>query len=315
MPYPGRMDVRNLTGLDLNLLVYLEALLEERHVTRAAARLGTSQPAVSRALARLRELFDDPLLVRGGGALQLTERARALLPRVVDLLRSIQELTRAERFDPAQSGGTIRIAAPDVVSLILVPPLLRQLAARAPGIDLELVQWQPDWRQHLERGEIDLTVGFPKGNESQVYARPLLEQDWAVLLRKGHPALRKRWTPALYASLDHTLVTLTGRGGGQVDEVLATHELSRRVTLRVPYPLLAPLLVSGSDLIVTTVRWLAVHLSEGGGLVVRRPPVTMPRVRVPMVWHERAHNDPRQRWIREQLVEAAASIDPSMLRW
>ncbi len=309
------MDVRDLAGLDLNLLVYLQALLEERHVTRAAARLGTSQPAVSRALARLRELFDDPLLVRIGGTLQLTERAREVFPRIEDTLRSVRELTRAVRFEPAAASGTIRIAAPDIVAFMLVPPLLRQLASRAPGLQLELVQWQPDWRQHLERGEIDLTVGFPNGTEPNVYARPLLEMDWAVLLRKGHRALRKRWTPALYASLDHALVSLTGRGGGPLDDVLAAHHLTRRVAVRVPYPLMAPFLVAGSDLAVTTVRWLAVRLSANAGLVVRRPPFVVPRVRVPMVWHERAHNDSRQRWIRERFVEAAASINPALLCW
>lgn len=304
-----------LADLDLNLLVALEALLDERHVTRAAARLGTSQPAASRALARLREHFGDPLLVRGGGELQLTERARTLLPRLVDVLRAARELALPEAFDPREARGTIRLAAPDIVSWMLVPPLLAALDREAPRVDLEIVQWQADWRTHLERGEIDLTVGFPKGDEPQIYAKPILAQDWAVVLRRGHPALRRPWTPATFAALDHALVTLTGRGAGPVDEALATIDRTRRVRLRVPYPLLAPLLAARSELVVTTVRWLARRLADAHGLVVRRPPIALPLARVPMVWHERSLHDPRQRWFRELLAKVASEIEPSQLRW
>lgn len=305
----------DVSTLDLNLLVALEALLEERHVTRAAARLRTSQPAASRALARLRERFDDPLLVRSGAELQLTERARALLPRVVAVLQAARDLARPAAFDPREAEGVIRLAAPDIVALMLVPPLLEALDREAPGLDLEIVQWQADWRAHLERGAIDLTVGFPKGDEPQVYARPLFTQDWAVVLRRGHPALRRPWTPATFASLDHALVTLTGRGAGPIDEALASLDRARRVRVRVPYPLLAPMLAARSDLAVTTVRWLALHLAKGASLVVRRPPLALPPVRVPMVWHERALDDPRQRWFRGVVSAVAAGLDPASLRW
>jgi DNA-binding transcriptional LysR family regulator len=304
-----------LAALDLNLLVALEALLEERHVTRAARRLRTSQPAASRSLARLREHFGDALLVRSGAALQLTPRAQALLPRVVDVLRAARELTLPEAFDPSEAKGVIRVAAPDTACLMLVPPLLDALAREAPGLDLEVVQWQADWRPRLERGEIDLTVGFPVGDEPQIYARPLFAQDWAVVLRRGHPALHKRWTPALFASLDHALVSFTGRDGGQVDAALGAVGRARRVRLKVPYPLLSPLLAARTDLVVTTVRWLALHLAPGLGLVVRRPPVAMPRMHVPLLWHERSHGDPRQRWFRELLARVAGEIDAARLRW
>lgn len=119
----------------------------------------------------------------------------------------------------------------------------------------------------------------------------------------------------MLASLEHVLVTLTGRGGGPVDEALAGLGRARRVRLRVPYPLLAPLLARESDLAVTTVRWLALHLGERGGLVVRPPPVALPRVKVPRVWHERSHVDPRQRWFRGVVVDAAREIPEASLVW
>jgi len=309
------VDVRGLAQLDLNLLVHLHVLLEEQHVTRAAERLQASQPAVSRALGRLRTVFGDPLLVRSGRGLTLTERARALAPRVADLLRATHELTRGNPFDPAQARGTIRLAAPDIVALMLVPPLVEQLASRAPGLGLEVVHWQTNWRHHLEEGEVDLTVGFPSGDEPRIYARPLFEQEWAVVLRRGHPALKRKWSAATYAELSHVLVTVAGRGGSLVDDALSARGLTRRIALRVPYPLAAPLLARDSDVAVTTVRWLALKLAGDHGLVIRQPPVAVPPVRVPMVWHERSHREPQQRWFREQVVEAAASIKTSLLRW
>lgn len=309
------MDIRQLAALDLNLLVHLHVLLEERHVSRAAQRLGSSQPALSRSLARLRAHFGDALLVRTGNRLLPTERAKRLSIELLRILDSVEHLTHGATFDPAEARGTIRFAAPDIVALLLLPPLLRRLSRRAPLLDLEVVQWHNDWRAHLERGEIDLTIGFPRGDEPGVYAKPLVEQDWAVVLRKDHPALRRRWTEELYASLPHALVTAVGPGPSLVDEALSSVGLSRRVHVRLPYPLLAPMLATGSDIAVTTVRFLALHLGRQGGLVVKRPPVAVPSVRVPMVWHERSQTDPRQRWFREQVAAAAASISPRLLRW
>lgn len=309
------MDVRDLVKLDLNLLVHLQVLLEERHVSRASQRLGSSQPALSRSLARLREHFGDPLLVRSGNNLVLTERARALALELEPLLRSIEHLTHRADFEARAATGTLRLAAPDIVALLLVPSLLRRLEDLAPSVELEVVQWHNEWRPHLERGDVDLTVGFPKGDEPGLYARPLFEQDWAVVLRKGHPALRRKWTPEQYASLPHALVTSASRGASVVDEALAAMGLARRVHVRVPYPLLAPLLATRCDVAVTTVRPLALHLAEQSELVVRRPPLPLPAVRVPMVWHERSHADPRQRWFREQLLAASASLSPKLLRW
>ena len=142
----------------------------------------------------------------------------------------------------------------------------------------------------------------------------ILTQDWPVVPRRGHPALRRRWTPETYASLDHVVVTLAGRGPSPVDDVLDALARSRRVRLRVPSPLLAPQMALQSDLVVTTVRWLAMHLADQSGVVVRRPPIALPAVKVTMVWHERCATDPRQRWFRDRLAAVAAALAPARLR-
>jgi DNA-binding transcriptional LysR family regulator len=305
------MDPAELAGYDLNLLVALHAMLRERQVSRAAAQLGLSQPAMSRALGRLRDMFDDPLLVRSKLGMQPTARALELYPQVEAILASVREMVQSTCFEPRTATGTIRVAAPDIVAYMLVPPLMHRLAKQAPGLDLEIVHWLPDWREHLESGAIDLTVGIPSGDEPNIYARPLIENHWACVLRKGHPALRGKWTVERFAALDHLLVSLTGRGGGQIDAALREHGLSRRIALRVPYPVLTPLLVAETDLVLTTTRWLACKLATQVDLVIRRPPIPVAPIHAPMVWHERSHRDPTQRWFRELLAEFAAELDIS----
>lgn len=297
----------DIASLDLNLLVVLEALLLERHVTRAARRIHMSQPAVSRALARLREIFGDALLVRVGQGMRLTDTAEALLPSLQRVLSDVRELVSPARFDPARATGVVRLAAPDIIAYMLGPPLLRRLSRDAPDLDLEIVQWSSAWHQQLADGEADLTFGQVGGTERGIYSQLLVRNEWATVLRKGHPALRKRWTLDTYTSLRHLLIGFTSQGGGHVDVALARLGRTRRVGFRMPYVVLSPLIVAESDLVLTTARWLADKLAAGMGLVIRDPPRELGLVPVdlPMVWHERAHNDPKQRWLRSVLSELA----------
>jgi DNA-binding transcriptional LysR family regulator len=309
------MDAGDLAGLDLNLLVALGALLRERHVSRAAASLGVSQPAMSRSLARLRDMFDDPLLIRSGGGMEATVRAIALLPELEAVLAGVRELVRPASFDPTEATGSIRIAAPDVVVYMLVPELIRRLAVEAPGLDLEIVRWTPRWRESLEEGAIDLTVGLPAGDEPNLRARPLIESHWACVLRRGHRALRKKWTLERFVALEHALISLTGRGGGPIDAALAKLGHRRRIALRLPYPAIAPLVIAETDLVLTTPRWLARKLAAAHELVIRRPPLEVPPARAPMLWHERSHRDPKHRWFRDLVAAVADGLDRREVAW
>jgi len=288
---------------DLNLLVSLHALLDERHVSRAAVRLGVSQPAMSRALSRLRAMFEDPLLVRGRSGMEPTARALELAPQLETLLRDVRELVRPVHFDPAAATGRVCIAAPDIVAYMIVPGLIRLFAQVAPGLDLEIKKWSPEWRSQLDEGSIDLTVGVPAGDEPNLRSRPLVDTRWVCALRSGHPALAQPWTAENFARLDHLVVSLTGRGGGPIDAALEEMGLSRRIGLRVPYPLLSPLLVAETELVLTTPQWLATKLAAYVAIEVRQPPLRLPPIRAPMVWHERSHRDPRHRWFRQMLAQ------------
>jgi DNA-binding transcriptional LysR family regulator len=297
----------DLAALDLNLLVVLEALLAERHVTRAARRVHMSQPAVSRALARLRETFGDELLVRVGQQMRLTAKAEALFAPLQQVLSEVGDLVAPTTFDPAQAAGVLRLAAPDIITYMLGPPLLQRLAREAPQLDVAIVQWSSSWREQLASGEVDLTFGEAGERDRGIHSSLLVRNDWATVLRKGHPALRKRWCLDTFAELRHLLIGFTPHGGGHVDAALEALGKKRRVALRMPYVVLSPLMVAESDLVLTTARWLALKFAQPMGLVVKTPPVELKLapVDLPMVWHERTHREPKQRWLRAQLAGLA----------
>jgi DNA-binding transcriptional LysR family regulator len=297
----------DIASIDLNLLVVLDALLVERHVTRAARRLCVTQPAVSRALSRLRALFDDALLVRVGQAMHPTPKALALAAPLRRLIGDVEGLIAPDAFDPARARGVVRLAAPDIIVYMLGPPLLRRLRSLAPELDLEIVAWSSSWKEQLEGGQVDLTFGAPGRGEPGFFSKLLVRNEWATVLREGHPVLRKRWSLESYRSLSHLMIGFTSQGGGHVDDALAKLGLTRRVAVRMPYVILSPLLVAESDLVLTTAKWLADKLAGPMGLVVKRPPreLGLTPVDLPMVWHERSHRDPRQRWLRATLLELA----------
>ncbi len=303
------MDERELKGIDLNLLIPLRALLAERHITNAARRIGLSQPTMSRTLARLREQFADPLLVSTADGLRPTARAQEIEASLDGLLLQLDRLFSSSRFDPKKAVGEVRFAAPDVIAYMLLPRLISRLRSDAPLLNIHLVQWKAGWRQQLESGDIDVTIGQPTGQEPGIYQHVLTTIDWVCALRTGHPCLQEEWTPEVYAKQPHLLVTTTGRGPGQVDDALNPLGLSRNITLRMPYGLLSPLIVAESDLVLTTSRWIASKLAAQVPLVVRPVPVKLEPIRVPMVWHERSHQEPRARWVRDIIVEISRSLD------
>lgn len=302
----------NLAGIDLNLLVVLDALLGERHVTRAAARVGLTQSAASHALARLRTLLDDPILVRGpGGQLVATERALAIAPR---LRRSLDDLAIALRgepgFDPATARRTFRIATVDYTELILLPTLIERLTRDAPGIDLWVVPPHDDPAPALAAGEIDAAIGvwtdrpWPAGT----YRKRLFDDNFRCVVRAGHPAAKQRLTLARFCELSHLLVAPRGTRGSFVDDALERLGRTRRVAVAVPHFLVAPHVIASSDLIVTLAARVAAAVAERFDLALLPPPVELASFTTSLVWHERGHHDAGQRWLRDQLVEVSASL-------
>lgn len=292
------MHDRVLSSVDMNLLVVLRALLSERHVTRAAARVGLSQSATSHALARLREMYRDPLLVRSGRTLSLTPRAARLLPALERGLGDLEGCLVGEpEFEPSTARRTFSIGTSDYLQALLMGPLLRELAARAPGIDLSVVVF-PNLRELVESGALDLALTV-SGQETRTSSQePMFDDEFVCMVRRDHPQIRKAPSLEKYLAQRHVVVAPSGTPGSLVDSVLAERGLERRVALRVTNFLIAPVVVCETDFINTMPVRLARQLARTYPLRLLRPPLELPRFDYRMFWHPRLDHDPAQRWLR-----------------
>jgi len=300
------MRLDHLRSKDLNLLVVLAALLEERSTTRAATRLGLTQSATSRALQRLRDLLGDPLFVRGPGGLTPTARAEALAPRLRLLLDDASDVLEPLTFDPATASRQFVLGMADLAEPWLMPRLIAAVGRSAPSIDLVSFSEARPLEDGLEPGRFDLVM-VPSISESAALRRQtLLSEDFVCLLRRDHPALSQPWTTKRFAALGHVLVAPRGTAGGVVDRMLAEHGLVRRVVARVGTFGAAPEVVAATDLITTLPRSLAISAAARLDLVMREPPLTVPGFSLYQCWHERVDADPGHAWLRT-LVHRIAS--------
>ncbi|MGF1510317.1 MAG: LysR family transcriptional regulator [Myxococcota bacterium] len=304
--------VERLRQVDLNLLVSLQALLEERSVTRAGARLGITQSATSHALKRLREVFEDPLLVRGRGELLLTPRAEVLAGTLRSVLRSVERtLNEPGGFDPSNSRRSFRLAAPDLFDTLVLPDLLARIAGPAPFVSLDITPFDRSLSTRLERAELDLAVQTTLLGDEESALGPRMEPDliqrrlfvdrFSCFVRPRHPILRRRapLTVEAFAKLDHVLVSPTGRGPGVVDDVLEQRGLRRRVRVRVPQFATALAVVTQSDLVLTAPSALTILKAS---LRELKLPFSLPRHVLHMAWHPRDDSDLGHRWLRRQLL-------------
>ncbi len=300
-----------LAGVDLNLVLALDALLAERHVTRAAARLGITQSAASHALGRLRDLLGDPLLVRGTrGAMMPTPRAEQIAPQIHSVLVALAGALRGVAFDPSTARRTFRIGASDYVELVLLPRLTERIARIAPGIDLWVHSFAEHGDEELATGTLDVVLGPPRGaaRPAGSYEKVMFDESFTCILRAGHPLAASKLTLARYCALPHLLITPRGTPGSFVDDALAALGKTRRVAVAVPHFLVVPYIVAGSDLVATLANRVATMFSETLGLVMLAPPVQIPRFQIALAWHERNHHDAPHRWLREQLLAVAAEV-------
>lgn len=308
------MQATNLEGLDLNLLVALRALLAERHVTKAAARVGLSQPAMSHALARLRALLGDPLLVRTSSGMQPTARAEAM---TVPLERALEDLGRVlaspDAFDPARSTRKFRIATNDYMELVLFPRLLARLWREAPGIDVRVRNLEARSNEDLAEARIDLAMGVvgsfgaPEAPQG-IRTKRLVSDRFVCVVRDGHPTVKKRLSLDEFVALPHALVAPRGESGSVVDTALAALGKKRRVAVEVPHFLVAPHVVRETDVVLTLAARVANSLGPLLGLRQLAPPIGLEGFSMMMVWHERQHADAAHAWLRALIAEVAKEL-------
>ena len=299
----------NLAGVDLNLFPALEALLRRRNVTRAGADVGLSQPAMSRALARLRALIGDPILVKAPGGLAPTARAQALLPHLTACLDVLGGVLRAPAFDERELDRTFRIAATDAQTMLIAPPLLAKIRALAPRASLVFEPFRADVRERIQTGDLDLAFAvastpLPPG----AYSEPLGDDRLALMMRRGHPAADAAWTLADYGRFDHVTVGIFGDNLSEIDAELAEAGVVRCIALTTPHFVAALAAVGASDCVTTLSAALGRRFADTFGLVLREPPLRRTQLPLIVVGAATRANDPAVTWLRARLKEVAAEV-------
>nr|WP_314418234.1 LysR family transcriptional regulator [uncultured Pseudomonas sp.] len=297
-----------LRNIDLNLLVVLDALLTEKHVTRTGVRLHLSQPAISHSLNKLRVLLDDPLLIRQGNEVVLSALAQNLQAPLKEILGQIETLLgQSIDFVPADSQRTLRIAMSDYGAAIVLPKLLVQLRAQAPGTSLVVIQ---DSRlgmlEQVGQGRIDLAIGVFPAPGADICTEVLFEETFTCLLDRRSLPENGVLDLDSYLARPHLLVSMDGNTRGEVDNVLRARGLKRRVAVNVPHWGTAPGMIADTDLILTVATRTLTNVPFGDTLVAMAPPLTVAPFNYVQAWHNRFNQDPAHRWLRELVKQVSA---------
>ncbi|WP_270937628.1 LysR family transcriptional regulator [Falsiroseomonas oryzae] len=304
-------SLATLRAIDLNLLVALDALLAERHVTRAAARIGLSQPAMSSALGRLRALFGDELLVRTRSGMEPTPRGLELAEATRHVLRQVARMMDSEAgFDPAVATQSFALRMSDLLGLLLLPGLAARLQRDAPGVTLEVRHLAPAATlEALQRDELDLAVSMGLEHGGEVRAMPVLADRMVCVLRAGHPASRRPLTLDGFLALRHLRVAMSPTDTRFVDDVLAAQGLRRQVALTVPHWLVVPEVLRAGDLVaVMSERLARAFAGAGSGLVLRDLPFASARFDWSLYWHRRHEGSRAHAWLRGVVAHTMAGL-------
>ncbi|MEQ8935771.1 MAG: LysR family transcriptional regulator [Amphiplicatus sp.] len=305
--------MKNLLELDLNLLTALDALVAEENVSRAAARLDLSQPAMSHALRRLREAFGDPLLVRAGAGMALTPRAEALKAPLGEALARVRALFEETTFSPASSTRRFRVMMPDIVLGLIVPQLIEKAERKAPGVEIEIAAWR-DPTTLEETHDIDLIVycgpqAFPRFKRALLYA----DSD-ALAVRKGHPAGPRLKNAGTFLAARHIAVVSPGRREDMIDEWLRPLGIERRIALAVPSYLQALHAAAATDLVAFVPRRLIASAGARLGLAAVAPPLDPGIDEQFIFWPARAENDGASLWLRGLVSEIGKGLSAGKRR-
>ncbi|MGS2723032.1 LysR family transcriptional regulator [Porticoccus sp. GXU_MW_L64] len=311
----------NIRNVDLNLLIYLSALLEERNVSRAAERLAITQPAMSNALKRLRELFADPLLVRTSEGMTPTDKARALEPELAAVLASVEAMVQTEEdFDPAATEVTFRIQCSDYIEFTLLLPFIAQVQQQAPGIDFDILSPGDASLQAIEKGIVDLAINRFSRLPQAFHQATVWRDNFCCLVHKDHPYAAQQ-TLEQYLSAEHMWVNKTGLGAAQgvsrkadvhklgwVDEALAALDESRNIRVFSRHYMVASHLERLPHLIATLPRRMAMVQAQNPDLRIVKVPFQVVPIEVKMAWSPLLQHSAPHKWLRRSLLETAKTV-------
>ena len=299
----------NLNSLDLNLLIALDALLKEANVSRAAMRIGLSQPAASHALQRLRDLIGDPLLVRTGARMELTARAQALRGPLAQVLDQVRGLFVPDQFDAASSERQFRLMMPDLAVELLMPSLMEKITKDAPNVRIDVVPWRGPAIFTAEFARtIDLVISI--GNAFSGFHRQRLYIDSdALAVRRGHPAGARLKKRDVFLIARHVAVIIRGQNADLIDIWLRNEGIERRIALVVPGYIEALHVAARTDLVAFVPRRLIAALSKQLSLVTVTPPFDPGIDEQFMFYPTRAQMDPGSIWLRKLMLETGRELD------
>ena len=310
----------NIGRIDLNLLVYLDVLLRERNVTNAASHLGLSQPALSNGLRRLRELFDDPLLIRTSEGMVPTERALKLQPVIRDVLSKIDKAVQPQAaFDPTKDEHFFRIMASDYAESALFPHVLRQLREKAPGIVLDIMTPSDVSFLDVEQGKVDMAINRFDTMPQSFHQKAIWVDDFSCLLSINNPIVED-FSLETYLQAAHIWVSKTGMGVGVgmnpldvqhlgwVDEALRSIDQQRHIAIFTRHYQAAMLLAEQNDLIVTLPSKAAELQRDNPRVVIKKPPFEIPPLDLTMAWSALLQHNPAHQWMRRFIVEVASGL-------
>jgi len=299
-------------GIDLNLLVAFDALMNERNVTRAATQVGVSQPAMSAALSRLRQRFGDPLFLRSADGLLPTARARDLSEPIAQALRQIESmLVNKPQFVPEKASLTFKLGLSDYPAFVLLPSLLLALGKKAPGVSLNVHAFnnRDQAVDLLDAGAIDVAIGVPPTHaDGRIMTHPVIRDEFVTIIANDHPVAKCGMSMKNYLALQHVLVSPEGELYGIVDQALAQQGKKRKLALTLPQMFAVPTIVAQTRMTATLMRRVALHSPVGGRLALFPPPVALPDVVFHLIWHRRSDSHPAQLWLREFIAEHAALL-------
>jgi DNA-binding transcriptional LysR family regulator len=296
----------HISRVDLNLFIVFEAIYTEGGVTRASQKLNLTQPAISHALGRLRQLFDDPLFVRQGQAMVSTPLARSIIEPIRRSLRGFEvTLNELARFDPATTKKQFTLALRDVLESTMLPPLMVRVSESAPLVDIAAIQVdRRELESELAAGTLDAAIDVLLPLSSDILHTRIELDTIVVVARKGHPAMNGPLDLTTYLTQDHILASSRRKGPGLEDFELSRLGLQRRIRLRCQHYFAACRVVSQTDLVLTMPERYARVANQQFDNQILAFPLEMPPFDVYLYWHANVDNDPANRWLREQLIQS-----------
>lgn len=305
----------NLKNVDLNLLVVFEAIYSAGNISHAASRLASSQPAVSNALARLRELVGDPLFVRGKRGVDPTVKAKQMIGPVREALGLIgRQLSVRPELDLSNYERLFRVLMVDIIEPIIFPPVLAKIAQNAPGISIECVPPSPAFADELRGGTIDLACFTYPMNPTEITAVPIGEAAVTVVARRNHPGIRGKLTAETFMALDHIALTRDLRGMGNVEKDLVAHGLTRKIVYMVNRVWSIAPMVERSDLIAILPGSFAREVSRNFDIELYPVPFKPSEQHYYLMWHSRHEHDAGHKWLRDAMLAAVAGHDAPAVR-